>query len=432
MQIKEVQTDKNLIVEEINFDSNEIAQFENEAGKYLNSKGYKIDGFRPGKVPTAVYKKFFGEDFYNYYVANIAAEKAIKSINERYENLLIDPVITDVNITPEDGSITIEIHKEPEVKYDLSKITIEKRNEDEVIKNYIDYRTKYLLETNAIVEPKEGPAEYNDLVIVKQTVEHDGKVIMDNQEREYVLYEDDDREIIKNLLGKKAGDNVEVEVEYSKDENEKAKYIYKLAVESISERIIPELTDDFVKELGIEEIQTVDALKERFNKEGRDIFRKESLDYYRQRIIDQVDDSVEIEISEKTIERAVDNIIERLKEEGKYEQYFKEHENEEKFKEELKKSYVLLLKKDLLMKDIIVNNGLNVTDEDIREYAETMAPVWGISVDRALSLIKTKQEIRNDVFQEIIERKAAGVIVEKTNIVEVPLEGDNNGEKGDN
>ncbi len=432
MQIKEVQKDKNLIVEEIFFDSTEIAQFENEAGKYLNSKGYKIDGFRPGKVPTAIYKKFFGEDFYNYYVANIAAEKAIASIDERYKNLLLDPVITDVKISPEGGSIIVEIHKEPEIKYDLSKITIEKRNEDEVIKNYIDYRTKYLLETNAIVEPKDEPAEYNNLVVVKQTVEHDGKTIMENQEREYILYEDDDREVIKNLLGKKAGDNVEFEVEYNKGENEKVKYTYKLTVESVSKRIIPELTDEFVKGLGIEEIQTVDALKERFDKEGRDIFKKESLDYFRQRIIDQVDNAVEVEVSEKTIERAVENIIERLKEEGKYEQYLKKHESEDELKEELKKSYVLLLKKDLLFKDIIVNSGLKVTDEDVREYAEAMAPVWGVSVDRALSLIKTKQEIRNDVVQEIIERKAAGVIAEKANIVEVPLEGDKDGEKGDN
>ncbi|WP_231882392.1 hypothetical protein [Fervidobacterium ngatamarikiense] len=64
-------------------------------------------------------------------------------------------------------------------------------------------RVKYIIEENAILEPKDGQAEEGDLVKVKETVMLGEKKLRDAEEREYVLSKDDEREVVKQLFGRK-------------------------------------------------------------------------------------------------------------------------------------------------------------------------------------------------------------------------------------
>jgi len=267
----------------------------------LNKKKYLIEGFRPGRVPKEAYKLRLRDDFYNIYVLDEAIEEVDAKLDEEKPNLVIPPVITDAQISADGGKITVEMHLEPEITLDTTKLKVKKAKEDEVLDGYVDMRTKYVVEEHAILEPKDDVAKEGDLVKVKETVLSGDKEIRKAEEKEYVLLADDERDVVKNLYGKKAGEVVEFEKTFER-EGTTVVYKYILEVQQVYNRILPELNDEFVQSLSIENVETVDQLKDMFKSEGKQVYDKELADSYRMQIIDQLPSAVEIDLSDKTIQ----------------------------------------------------------------------------------------------------------------------------------
>ncbi|MFN4268398.1 MAG: trigger factor [Fervidobacterium pennivorans] len=431
MEVKEVSKDKNMIIREYLFDKNDIAKLEDKAVAELNRKNYHIEGFRPGRVPKEVYKLRLKDAFYEIYVANEAIKEVENGLDKEELQLLLPPVISDAKFSAENGKVVVELHTEPEVKFEPTKLKLRKAKEEEVLDGYVDMRVKYIIEENAILEPKDGQAEEGDLVKVKETVMLGEKKLRDAEEREYVLSKDDEREVVKQLFGRKKGDVVKFERTFEKGDD-KIVYKYILEVEEVYKRILPEFTDEFVKSLAIENVETTEQLKEKFRTEGKEIYDRELAESYRAQIIAQIPEITEIEISEKTIERAVENIIDNLKEDGKYESYVQNYGSEEKLIEELRNYYLNMIKKDLVVKKIAEENNIKVDTEDIKTYAERVSVEWGVSPDRAEAIIKSRQDIRNEVVMEIVESKVAKILAEKAQIEEVSFKEQENKQEVEN
>ncbi|MGB9614910.1 MAG: trigger factor, partial [Fervidobacterium sp.] len=183
--------------------------------------------------------------------------------------------------------------------------------------------------------------------------------------------------------------------------------------------------DEFVKGLQIENVETVDQLKEKFKNDGKQIYDAELEESFKDQIIGQIPNVTQIDVSEKTIRRAVENIIDNLKEEGKYDDYVKRYESEEKLVEELKEYYLKLLKKDIVVKKLAEENDIKVSDDDVREYAQRASVEWGVSPDRAEAIIKSKRELRNEVIMDIVERKVAKSLFDKVQVEEVAVSENN-------
>ncbi|MEN3042669.1 MAG: trigger factor [Fervidobacterium sp.] len=426
MEIRELNKDKNVIEKEYIFDINDIKRLEDKAVASLNKRGYQIEGFRVGKVPKEIYKIRLKDTFYSIYVADEAIKEVENSLDKEELRIIIPPVIADAKFDENGGKILVELHLEPEIKIDTSQLKLRKAKEEEVLDGYIDLRVKHIVDEHAVLEPKESEAQEGDLVRVKETVLFGEKKLREAEDKEYILLKDDERDVVKQLYGKKKGEIVEFEKVFEKSEGEKIVYKYVLEVDSVFKRILPEFNDEFVKTLDIEEVETVEQLKNKFRKEGKEIYERELNDSYRLQIIDQLSNITEIEISEKTIQRAIENIIEDLKEKGKYEEYVKGYGSEERVIEELKNYYLSTLKKDLAVKKLSEENEIKVTSEDIKEFAAKVSVEWGVSPDRAEAIIKQRKELRNEVIMEIIESKVAKILQEKAQVEEVSIKKEEN------
>jgi trigger factor len=425
MEIKVLEKDKNVVVKEFIFDEHDVKKLEDKAVNSLNKRGYQIEGFRTGKVPKEVYKLRLKDAFYNIYVADEAIKEVEAKLDEEEVKLVLPPVIADAQFDKAGGKVTVELHTEPEVTFEPTKIVVRKAKESEVLDNYVDFMLKNVINEQALEIPKESEASEGDVVKVKETVLLDGKPIRDKQEREYILSKDDERDVIKQLYGRKKGDVIEFEKTFEKSENEKIVYKYILEVEEVYERSLPTLDDEFVKGLQIENVETVDQLKEKFKNDGKQIYDAELEESFKDQIIGQIPNVTQIDVSEKTIRRAVENIIDNLKEEGKYDDYVKRYESEEKLVEELKEYYLKLLKKDIVVKKLAEENDIKVSDDDVREYAQRASVEWGVSPDRAEAIIKSKRELRNEVIMDIVERKVAKSLFDKVQVEEVAVSENN-------
>jgi len=420
-----ISEDKNLKKFLVKFEENEYKKAENDVVKEVN-KNYKFPGFRKGKAPVGIIIMKLGENYDNW-VNDILLEDAIQEIQNN-EKTLFPP---KVDSTANDGGIfevEITVHTYPKVKStDFENIKVEIPKSESIIEKFVEDKINELLEQNAILEPKEGNAEYGDFVRVTYTVKNqDGKVLQEDKENEYTLREDDNRPIVTEVVGKSKGDVIEYEKEF-----EDKKYFYKVNLEDIYLRKMPELTEEFVKELD-SDVQSLEDLKNKFRSEGKEQYESWNQDFIRNYIIGELPDHTEIEISGQTIEEYCENYIAQLKKEEKYEEELQKNDNDvEKLKENVKDSSLRWIKELVVVDELAKENNIEVSDEEITNAIKNISQMWQMPYERTREAIYSNQKLLNDVVWDTLKNKVVDVIKDKVKIEEVDAEkfekNDNNG-----
>lgn len=411
-----ISQDKNLKKYLVKFDNDEFQKAEKDVVKEVN-KNYKFPGFRKGKAPAGIIKMKLGENYDNW-VNDILLEDAMKQIQNEEKTLFPPKVDATSN---DEGKVEVEIsvHAYPEVKNtDFENIKVEIPKSDSIIEKFVDDKLNELLEQNAILEPKEEKAEFDDFVRVTYTVKNqDGKVLQENKENEYTLREDDNRPIVTEVVGKSKGETVEYEKEF-----EDKKYFYTVNIEDIYSRKIPELTEEFVKELD-SDANSLSELKDKFRAEGKEQYENWNKDFVRNYIIGELPDHTEIEISDETISEYIDNYIAQLKQEGKFEEELEKSENDvDKLKENVKESSLRWIKELVVVDKLAKDNNIEVSDEEITNAIKNISQMWQMPYERTREAIYSNQKLLNDVVWDTLKSKVVDTIKDKVKIEEVDSE----------
>ncbi|MGC8650595.1 MAG: trigger factor [Hydrogenobaculum sp.] len=221
----------------------------------------EVDGFRKGKAPEWIIKSKFKN-----YILEALVEDFAKKAYESAKEMGFD--VMDIKINLENSKFSekemkltmegyIEIFPviESDKLKDLEGVELEIPSfelKDEMVEEAI----KYALEDKATLEPKEGPIEEDDYVVIDYTVvdKQDGEKV--NQKLSGVLKELGLREdLYKEILGKKEQDVVKLEnvpIQETEDENA-PKVDIEAKIESVKKKVYPELTDELAKELNLGE-----------------------------------------------------------------------------------------------------------------------------------------------------------------------------------
>ncbi|AEX85990.1 hypothetical protein XO10_07890 [Marinitoga sp. 1135] len=411
MQKEVLSTDKNVKRYLVKFDKSDITKAEDQIVRELNQR-YTFHGFRKGKVPKKVMKIKFGEDF-----VEMVREILLDQVEEEFrdDKILFGPYIESFALDNDFAEVEVLVHEHPEItSMKFEEMKVEVPTEKEVVEKFVEERIKDLLEENPILEEKEEPAEINDLVKVKYTVvTEDGKELYKDKESEYVLYEEDKRPMVQDLVGKKKGDYVEINREF-----EDKKYVYKINVEGVYKRIVPELTDEIAKTLD-SEVNSVLELKEKLSKEGAESFKVWKEDYVRNYILAELHKYVDIDVSEETIEDFVEKTLERVKNSGKYDEEVEKYGGEEKYLDELKEQAIRSIKEMTVINKISEDNNLKVEEKELSEAIHSFAHMWRIPHDKAREIVYSNAEILGNLMWDILSKKVADFLKEKVEIVEV-------------
>lgn len=409
--------EKNLVIYEYIFTRDETMEAEDSAIKQVADR-VEIPGFRKGRAPKHLLRMRYPETIRSE-MLELLWQKVATEIDKN-EELLLSPILEDFEINENGAKLVLQVHKKPEITIKpFEEFELKKLDKPSVLAGYVERRLKELQEFHAILEPKEGPADYEDMVRVKMTVTVDGKTVMNEKVNEYVLYKEDDRPIVTEVIGKKAGDVVEFDRDFGKDKV----YHYKIEIEQVNKRKLLDISDELAKTVG-SEYETLQQLKEALEKEGSELYEKDMKEFLQNQVIDILANESELLISERTVTELVERAFEKIKQDKQeYEKLLKDHENDpDKLKEALRSYYLTDLKRTLSIEKVARENSLKVTDEEVEAQAQDLAVAWGISVDRAKSILKSRQDISNDVRWELLKRKVADVVLEKAKIVDIKPE----------
>ncbi|AJC73056.1 trigger factor [Pseudothermotoga hypogea DSM 11164 = NBRC 106472] len=424
MERNVVNVDENVVTYEYLFNDEEKRAAESVALKKI-ARDVEVPGFRKGKVPEFILRARFPETL----KAETLEELMSKVLEDLKQEDIILPVYPiDIDLEANGARLVVEVHRRPEVQLKpFEEFELKRIDKLSVLSKYVEDKLKELQEQHAIVQPKEGPAEYEDLVRVKMTISTNDKVLLDSKEIEYVLHKDDDRPIVTELIGKKAGEVVEFEKTFEDGKT----YHYKIEILQLNSRTLPIVSDEFAKMVN-SQYETLQQLREAIEKEASEMYDRDIKHFLRDQAIDVLIRTSELKISDKTLERLANRALEEIKSNrGEYERLLKEYDNdEEKAFEAIKRYYLQDLKVEYAIAEAVRQNNIEVSDEEIMAQAEKLALAWGISVERAKSLLKNRRDIYEEVRDELIKEKITDRILEKCKIFDVKPEEVNTNESG--
>jgi trigger factor len=287
-------------------------------------KSARLPGFRAGHVPASIIKQRFGDGLKND-VAEALIPKYFRREAEKQGLIPVSqPRVTDLHI--HDGEpLTFKASFEvlPEIQVEGYKDLRADKPEIAVTDDEVEQALTSLREQHATYSTVEGrtlaegdsaqasmdgkPKDGADVAEAKANPVHMDDVLIEIGGKNTVA------EFSQNLTGASAGDERTFDVSYPEDTQDKRlagkTFVYTVKVNGIKQKSMPELNDDFAKELG--EFTSLDAvrkqIRENMEAERRHIAERESKD----KLVAELVKRNEFEVPESLVDRQIDLRLER-------------------------------------------------------------------------------------------------------------------------
>ena len=422
MEAKMEKIDVNVVKFEVKVEADKFKEALTRAYK-KNVKKFNVPGFRKGKVPMNVVKKYYGVEVLLEDAVNFAIEGSYANVLKENNVRPVDFPKVEV-VQAEEGKdliYTAEVIVYPEVELGEYKgLNVEKKTY-EVTEEEVSAKLKEMQEKNARVEVKEGAIENGNIAVIDFKGFIDGVAFEGGEGHDYSL-EIGSGSFIDNfeeqLVGAKAGDKVEVNVtfpeNYGKEELNGKPAKFEVEVKEVKAKELPVLDDEFAKE--VSEFETLEALKEDTTKKLEEANTARAEREYEEAILRAVVENAKMDIPavmvEQEIDRMVQNLAQRLQYQGlTLEQYFQfTGTDAEKMREYMKENAETKVKTELVLEALQKAEKMEVLDEELKEKASEVAKLYGANDEKMVELLLQNQ--REALVADVMTSKVINFLKE--------------------
>jgi len=400
-------------VKEINvkIEGKEWEEALDQAFTKANAKA-KIDGFRPGKAPKDVFLKKYGKESLYMDAADIVLEGAYRNVFEENKDLEIvaQPDIALKSIDENGVEFTFTLILKPEVKLGKYKGLGVKKGSVKVTKEEVEHEIEHLRSHYAENIVKDGEVANGDIAIIDFEGFKDGVAFEGGKGENYSLtigsntfipgFED-------QLIGMKKGEERDINVtfpeDYHSEELKGAPVVFKVKVNDIKEVKIPELDKDFFEDLGMEGIDSKEALENQVKENIKAHRESEVENKYIDELLETASKNVEVEIPDAMISDEQDRILKQYEENLKMqgltlEQFYQfTNSDETALKDQMKDEAVRRVTYRLMLEEIAKQENIEVTDEKANEEAENLANRYQMPKDEFLKAFGGIEMIKYDL-----------------------------------
>ena len=393
-------------------------------------KNVTIPGFRKGQVTRAQFEKKFGvESLYEDAIFACADKKYAEAVQENQLFVVGDPQLDGLKEIERGKEVTfniiVPVYPEFEVKdyKGLKGKKIVKEATDEEINAEIDK----LREQNVLVTPKEnGAIEEHDIAVFDFKGMKDG-VAFDGGTAENYELEIGSKQFIPGfedqMIGMKAGEektiNVTFPAEYQATDLAGKEVQFALKLHEIKRKELPIVNDDFVKDLNKENVTTVDELKKSIKENIEKTKEQTEKNRLADELIAQLVEKTDIVIPKAMVDASVKDELKDF-ENTVMQQYgmkmdeFKKiaQVNEEEFMKNVTDRATKRLKETLVLEQIVKQENLQATKEDIDNSIADIAKANNMSVDEVKKYVNPADVAFNVSINKVIDLLIANANLE--------------------
>jgi trigger factor len=402
----------------------------------------RLPGFRPGKVPKQVLMQRFGAQSINGEALQEIVDTALKDAlkQEKIESLgnyQLKTSFEEMLAQFEPGKVLTfkaAVDVAPEVKLKSStgfKLKAEGVEPDlgKVATTLDGYRTQIA----TLVPVEDRPLQQGDIAVVSykgRFTPPDGEEqdVPGGQAENFQMDIEPDRFIpgfVDGMIGMQSGDVKELTVEFPEDysatELAGCSAKFQMTVHEIKERELPELDDDFAKEISDGEYETIAALQEMLEER----YTEEAADKTKQNketaILNELLNQVEVDLPETLIDREIESMLMQsayqLQQQGIDVRQLFNQDTMPRLKESSRPEAINRLKRTMALGEIAKQEQLEVTPTELNDkIKETLEEMGGQSAD------VDPERLRSVLSEELLKEKILGWI-ESNSTIELVAEG---------
>ena len=393
-------------------------------------KRAKIKGFRPGKAPRSVLERLYKKDVQADVCSRLIQESFTDAIRKTEIKILgvpeIDPPALDGK-EPYRYEAMVEVSPEIE-DIDFNGLNL-KRNLYEVSEEEIETQIKLLQKNLAYHKPigEDRPVQENDFVLIDYEGFRDGEPFSETQKTENYTQKIGDGQILKafdeQLIGMKTGETREVRATFPEDYFNKKlanlEIAFQVSLKGIREETLPEIDDELAKKLG--KYETLDELKTAIRDNLDQGYTKRKEQELNEQIFTALIERKDFEVPEILINSELDAIIEDIERSFSYHNQSMEDAGltreilSEKYRDIAQKQ----VKRYLVLKKLIEQEGLALSDEDLEKGFQEMSESVGQPIEEIRNYYEQNQDKLKYFKHTLLEKKVIKLIIDSSNIQDV-------------
>lgn len=387
-------TKENTYEVEVSVDAETFAKACNKAYK-KQVKNINVPGFRKGKAPKHMIEKMYGEGvFFEDAMQDCYPEALDAAAKEAELNVIAVESLEAMDASEKDGftfKATVITYPEIDIN-DYKGITVKKKS-TRVTKKLIDEEIEKVRDRNSrMVTVEDGAVENGDMVVIDFEGMKDGVPFEGGKAENYNLAIGSGNFIPgfeEQIVGHKTGEEFTITVKFPEDyqaeELKGADAEFKINLHEIKRKELPELDDEFVKD--VSEKETLDEYKEEVKETVKKRLEDEQKKDIEDQVITKLCDAVEGEIPEQMYDNAVNEMIQefdmRLRSQGMdFNTYMKYMEaTPDTIKEMYRPDAEKRVKLRLALEKIAEKEAIEVTEADLDAEYTRLADQYNMKVE---------------------------------------------------
>ncbi len=392
-----------------------------------NSKYFKVPGFRNGKVPRGIVEKVYGEGvLYESVIEDTVDDTYRKAVEENNLEVVSKPEMDVKQIGKDKDFIyTVSLYVKPEATVSKYKGLEIEKVDSKVTKKDVDEELEVMRNKNAnIVSVDNRDLKENDISTIDFEGFVDGVAFEGGKGENFELtigsgqfipgFED-------QLIGMKIGEEREIQVtfptEYHAENLAGKPATFKVKLISIKEKVLPELDDEFAKD--VSEFETLEDYKKDLKEKVKERKEHQATHERESKAIEKLVENVVVDIPSAMIDSEVEQMVQQFSQNLAYqgmtlEQYLGyTNTTSEDFKTSLKPNAEKDVKLKLALEFIAKEEKIEVTDDEINEKIEELSKQYG---NENSSSLKENESVRAYMKEKILQDKTMELIVK--NVVE--------------
>ena len=401
---------------EITVDFDDLEEKKDEAISKIG-KSLKVKGFRPGKIPKNIVIREAGEDYVLEEAIDIyLPEQIFEILNKEEISPAVRPVIKDLKKEKKSFKIEVlitlwpKLTKLPKLNQTVEVESIEP-TEDEINEQIDRIKLQF-----GEVQKVERPAKESDYLLINISGSENGTELKDFNYQDY-LYELGSALLTPSLDSKLEGVSSGAIIKFNDDIPALAKSNIEISVlvKEIKEKIMPELTDDWVS--SVTEFDTVQEMNEELYKNIESVKKRQIANQYQGLLTSKLIEESKLELPEQLVIAEMDSILQNFMNELqqnniKIEDYLQiTGLTEETLQEDLKNQATRNLSMVVILDKVVEDQELKLDEKETSLIDEHVSNLDESEVDAASRKLNLEAEsLRNKAMLHILQQ---GVSVDK-------------------
>jgi len=409
--------EKNVGVLTIEVEVEQVNEALNRAFKKVVAK-VNVPGFRKGKVPRQIFESRFGvESLYQDAMDILLPEVYITAVRETGIDPIDRPEVDVESFAKNQPmKVTAKVQVKPEVELgDYKGIEVEAKEAD-VSTEEIDGELKRLQDRHAeFVAIDDGIAQIGDTAVIDFEGFADGEAFEGGKGENYSLNLGSNSFIPgfeEQVVGMSAGEEKDIQVTFPEEYHAEAlkgkPATFKVKVHNIKRKNLPELDDEFAKD--VSEFETIEEFKVDIENRLKQRKAQDNQNQMEQAVIDKVTAGAQVDIPQVMVETELDAMVSdfenRLRQQGMnldmYYQYT--NQNQEAMREQMRSNAEARVRQNLVLEAVAKAESIETTDEEFEQELQQMAARFQRDIEEIRNILSSNGRLET-VRQDATMRK---------------------------